>query len=589
VSAETTSTIPAPITESADEKINELYAKLLKKAPKGFATSSMGKFDGFRKWFADTLALGDWKTQTYAVGSAGTSHNFGSRWTQNNSFSGKHTPLGLAFLEVPEGQNTEKLVADADNTSRKFVDGTKPTSFEAILTLARSPDSSDLRARSIQALPGSSVAQQLLGLFPDLSIIDVPWTREQAPAASNPSGPAGPVTAEFTAEAFQPELAKTLQSALLTANYQADAGLVERVVGSLAAKPFLIFAGLSGSGKSLLGIMIAHWLSKTPEQVQVVAVGADWTSKHHLLGYPDALDEVRYVGTPALDLLIRAVANPQLPYFLILDEMNLSHVERYFSDFLSAMESKQAIALHGSSAARGIVESTLEFPGNVFVIGTINVDETTYMFSPKVLDRANVIEFTVSRTSMKNYLLGGGRFDSTAVLGSGAAYGPSLVDFSRDQPLLDELGDENAAAVASSIETLFVLLNNAGMQFGFRTAREMMRYMVACYRMDPDGWLLSRMFDAQLAQRLIPKLSGDSAKLRPVLTALLAFCVAAADAVIVSTEEAEPLAAELSSLQTKDLVVHCQSIGKTFPVTGDKIMRMLLRLQEHGFTTAVEA
>src|SRR5690606_11509449 len=77
-------------------------------------------------------------------------------------------------------------------------------------------------------------------------------------------------------------------------------------------------------------------------------------------------------------------------YLLILDEMNLSHVERYFADFLSAIESGEAVPLHNSECE---FPESIKIPGNLLVVGTVNVDETTYMFSPKVLDRANTIEF----------------------------------------------------------------------------------------------------------------------------------------------------------------------------------------------------
>ena len=135
----------------------------------------------------------------------------------------------------------------------------------------------------------------------------------------------------------------------------------------------------------------------------VVSVGADWTNREPLLGFPNALQLDQYVKPESgvLDLLIEAnrTENAEKPFFLILDEMNMSYVERYFSDFLSAMESHEPISLW-----KGMVEvETIDYvpqkvalPKNLFIIGTINVDETTYMFSPKVLDRANVIEFKIA-------------------------------------------------------------------------------------------------------------------------------------------------------------------------------------------------
>src|SRR5690606_3454364 len=92
--------------------------------------------------------------------------------------------------------------------------------------------------------------------------------------------------------------------------------------------------------------------------------------------------------------------NANKPFFLILDEMNLSHVERYFADFLSIMESKDTIKLYTGKERKSLDGITIPFeigwPKNLFIIGTVNIDETTYMFSPKVLDRANVIEFRIT-------------------------------------------------------------------------------------------------------------------------------------------------------------------------------------------------
>ena len=116
-----------------------------------------------------------------------------------------------------------------------------------------------------------------------------------------------------------------------------------------------------------------------------------------------------YESTPVLDLLLRALADPSRPYFLILDEMNLSHVERYFSDFLSAMESKTPVPIHQEkqpllTPSGAAVRPSVDFPGKPLHSGHVNVDETTYMFSPKVLDRANVLEFRIEPEQAKGFV-----------------------------------------------------------------------------------------------------------------------------------------------------------------------------------------
>ncbi len=563
-------------------KAEELFQRLLQRTPKGFAGSSMGKFDEFRRWLADELELGDYKTNTYAVGSAGIAHNFSARWAQNNNISGRHVPLGIAFLSIPDGIEEADLVKTANNTSSNFVNGSKPTSFEAIVTFVQPNGQLHLKPQSILARPESGVTAKLLELFPGLPVVQVDWVRDQAPQGF------GAPTVAISPRPLAPELRHELAQSLTVANYRADPGLAERVVAALAAKPFLILAGLSGSGKTLLGIMLSHWLSSTPEQVEVVAVGADWSSKHHLLGYPDALDAGRYVRTSALELLLRAAAEPSEPHFLVLDEMNLSHVERYFSDFLSAMESAQPLHLHGDKDRDG-VPPTLPFPRNLFVIGTINVDETTYMFSPKVLDRANVIEFTVSRIAMREYLEGGASLDATGVLGAGAAFGASLVDFSVSECGLEDLGAPVAMEVVDTMDLLFDALDSAGLQFGYRTAREIIRFACASKQLADEKWTFGDALDAQLVQRIVPRLSGDSARLRPILVALLAVCHASADGLPPAAAKIAETAETLNKAPLEVVRAHCSAAAAAFPLTSSKIERMLIRLVQHGFTTAIEA
>ena len=186
-----------------------------------------------------------------------------------------------------------------------------------------------------------------------------------------------------------------------------------RLITALASKPFVILAGGTGTGKTKCAIEVARKVCKKQPigeaaDYEVVAVGADWTDTRPLLGYENILGaSPSYTVPKALDLIIRASRNTERPFFLILDEMNLSHVERYFSDFLSIMESKKidteasTIKLHANKDGMpstdgnvgGKVEQRIQWPDNLFVIGTVNIDETTHMFSPKVLDRAHVIEF----------------------------------------------------------------------------------------------------------------------------------------------------------------------------------------------------
>lgn len=319
------------------------------------------------------------------------------------------------------------------------------------------------------------------------------------------------------------------------------AGLAGRMCGSLLAKRFLILTGLSGSGKTKLAHAFAAWIAESAEQYRVVAVGADWTTNENLLGYQDALrpEIYRKPTNGALDLMLRARDDATRPYFLILDEMNLSHVERYFADMLSAIESGEAIALHasaedltGGDGDSVRVAARLSLPKNLFIVGTVNVDETTYMFSPKVLDRANVIEFRATPEQIESFLADPQPIRMEALAHKGAGYGaafvaaasgaaPALADL---PPTIHANGAQCAVDLQARLVEAFKALVPIGAEFGFRTAFEISRFVGFHATLTGPGWQFNDALDAQVLQKLMPKLHGSERRLGPVLKALEAFC-----------------------------------------------------------------
>ena len=272
---------------------------------------------------------------------------------------------------------------------------------------------------------------------------------------------------------------------------------------------------------------------------RVVAVGADWTTNENILGYQDALqpDTYRKPSCGALDIILRADremkmakagGSQPLPYFLILDEMNLSHVERYFADILSAIESGQEIALHSASVDlaaskddRLPVPQRIGLPPNLYIIGTVNVDETTYMFSPKVLDRANVLEFRISADDIALFIDAPSKVDMASLTGKGIRYGKSLVAESGGEARLD---DDTAVKLKERLTEVFDALGAIGAEFGFRTAYEITRFVHFHRKLAAEGWRFEDALDAQVLQKLMPKLHGSERKIGPVLDALDAFC-----------------------------------------------------------------
>lgn len=341
-----------------------------------------------------------------------------------------------------------------------------------------------------------------------------------------------------------------------------------RFISSLQTKPFTILTGLSGSGKTKLAEAFSLWISEDNNQICMIAVGADWTNREPLLGYPNALEPNQYVKPDcgALDIIISAINDPDRPYFLILDEMNMSHVERYFADFLSAMESTDGvISLHSGSDDWNGVPPSICLPKNLFIIGTVNIDETTYMFSPKVLDRANVIEFRVSDSEMQSFFAAPKPLEMNALRGVGASMGASFVSKSLETGLVD-------SDLGSALMPFFKELQKAGVEFGYRTATEMSRFVAICSELAKEVMTKEDVIDAAIMQKLLPKLHGSRNKIEPILKTLGQLC--------------------LNNTQNEAFLLGEDKKDKhevKYPLSYEKLMRMHDRVVADGFTSFAEA
>ena len=321
------------------------------------------------------------------------------------------------------------------------------------------------------------------------------------------------------------------------------------------------------------------------KKYEIVPVGANWTDNRNILGYENIITD-SYNSTPTLELILRAKEDLIHPYFLILDEMNLSHVERYFADFLSAIESGEPITLYNLKQMskeekeekeiekkkcqkscecynknikgeyiiniNGIdykVPPKLTIPPNLFIIGTINVDETTYMFSPKVLDRANVLEFETF--PIKKYMYSnegneekekeehvedleeGEDLEKQTSIASGEEnkdienetyqYKTSLEDILNKKcqdenikkirnlnihELQTQIGNEKEwKELCKELNKFQCVLKESGFDFGFRVTNEILRYIVLYKCITQKSWEVA--FDNQIKQKILPKLHGS--------------------------------------------------------------------------------
>ncbi len=326
-----------------------------------------------------------------------------------------------------------------------------------------------------------------------------------------------------------------------------------RLITSLASKPFVILAGGTGTGKTKCAIEVARKICRKQAagetaDYEVVAVGADWTDTRPLLGYENILGtSPTYTVPKALDLIIRASRNTERPFFLILDEMNLSHVERYFSDFLSIMESKKidteasTIKLHANKDGmpstdgnvEGKVEQRIQWPDNLFVIGTVNIDETTHMFSPKVLDRAHVIEFkpdeaqitaglkaswektadTESADELKKESEKGIWTDAL----SGMLFKENRVMKLRKSVDIFNDKEDEKEVIEKRIMDAWRTLSKTRFSFSHRTAQETADYIFISHRLlkenadllgEPPA--LNDLVDLAFLQKILPKINGSA-------------------------------------------------------------------------------
>jgi len=318
-------------------------------------------------------------------------------------------------------------------------------------------------------------------------------------------------------------------AALQTANVSFGARhteLVTTFMASVLTKPFVILTGLSGSGKTQVALKFGEWLGQ--EHCLVVPVRPDWTGPESLFGYPDILRQPDSAGRRAwvvpevLRFMLKAASDPARPYVLVLDEMNLAHVERYFSDFLSGVESREPI-LPNLTEEAGVWRDSkadpnpLPIPRNLLVVGTVNVDETTYMFSPKVLDRSNTLEFRVSTPDLEHLVKPG----VVAPAAQGALV--ALLTVITDDGWQDTHEPEGANEFREHLKDLHSVLSSHGSEFGYRTFFEACRFNAIYSALQGNDWRTA--LDLQVMQKVLPRLHGSRRKLEPVLCDVGRFCL----------------------------------------------------------------
>ena len=359
---------------------------------------------------------------------------------------------------------------------------------------------------------------------------------------------------------------------------------------SLKTKPFVILTGISGTGKTKIAQIFADYICQNEKKGEkekrkaFIPVRPDWMDNKGLLGFYNILDET-YHETPLLNLLLEARDNPDIPYFVILDEMNLSKVEQYFSDFLSIMESRtsdnragEPLFLHSLNKVKTLsgneIPGRIYIPENIYFTGTVNVDETTYMFSPKVLDRANVIEF--NEVDLEGYISGSRKDDqfcldnpdvTNELLSTKIEPFCSIRDFIKLKEIIKN--------ESNPFDELLTCLKKYNLHFGYRVINEMSRFVCISKDFMGDHFDIDEAFDIQILQKILPKFYGTQGKLEDPLNDLLSLCYGRTS---------------LQENVSDDMIQKAEEFDEeaVYPRSAKKIAQMLKNLKNQGYTSFIE-
>lgn len=325
-------------------------------------------------------------------------------------------------------------------------------------------------------------------------------------------------------------------------------------ITAIKSKPFLLLAGISGTGKSRIVRELARacWVegskeykAQKPQNFELVQVKPNWHDSSELIGYVSRVSgSPVFVAGDFLKFVAKAWENPEVPYFLCLDEMNLAPVEQYFAEYLSVVESRKCQE-DGTITTDPILEKSKEdwyhvltaeltddedirtrflnegicIPQNLIVVGTVNMDETTFSFSRKVLDRAMTIE-------MNEVDLYGGldsQYEKIGKLEAGNLIGTAVegVDVYQDNKDICDMALKYLEAVNTELE-------GTPFKVAYRTRNEFLLYVVnnLPYNKDKDGneleqnFVIARALDEITSMKILSRIEGDATKIDKLLDKL---------------------------------------------------------------------
>ena len=319
---------------------------------------------------------------------------------------------------------------------------------------------------------------------------------------------------------------------------------------ALRTKPFMLLAGISGTGKSRIVRKLAQatttqayekdeerWKDNRPENFELIQVKPNWHNSMDVVGFYSNISN-KYEFTPFVEFIVKAWQHTGTPYFLCLDEMNLAPVEEYFAEFLSAIESRstdkdgnyvtdpiikpfkefgkeaceemlkhffgEALYTESNPLAKQFAEKGLTLPPNLMVMGTVNMDETTFSFSRKVLDRAMSVE--MNEVDYDSFL--SGESDQFPVL---TELNELLVN--RPQQASEVKEQIDSEKVIAYLKAVNELMEGTPFKLGYRAANEALLYVSASKDFAGEEFELERSLDEFTLMKILSRLEGDDNRL----------------------------------------------------------------------------
>lgn len=315
---------------------------------------------------------------------------------------------------------------------------------------------------------------------------------------------------------------------------------------AIKSKPFLLLAGISGTGKSRIIRELARacweegseeYKEQKPKNFQMVQVKPNWHDSSDLIGYVSRVSgKSEFVAGVFLKFITKAWEDTETPYFLCLDEMNLAPVEQYFAEYLSVIESRKRHE-DGTVTTDPIIEKADEewyfnltasltsdedirkqfneqgicIPQNLIVVGTVNMDETTFSFSRKVLDRAMTLE-------MNEVDLHGGLTERNEPIGQLGK--TELIGDAVEGVDVYATNKEVCETVLNYLDVVNRVLEGTPFKVAYRTRNEFLLYVVnnLPYRKGEDdvelsqGFVVARALDEITSMKVLSRIEGDDTK-----------------------------------------------------------------------------